>query len=217
MQECHDVNLTAMSVRCYNEDVTPHEQIESVPGIDSMEIVGGRLALIFVNTANWVDGTAVDDRLSDAESVIRWARRAGLTIPATSGFALGDVCVVDIRERVRVILDPNEASVNDAAEIRSMIDKIDTPENGDIGSDCRFVLSAVLFSAIEIISEGVRDRVRQCPGPRCGWMFLDTSPGKRRRWCSMNSCGNRAKVQRHYQQAKSGKSPSPHPLPPAKL
>lgn len=32
---------------------------------------------------------------------------------------------------------------------------------------------------------------------RCSWMFLDPSPSRRRRWCSMAACGNRAKAQRH--------------------
>ena len=40
-----------------------------------------------------------------------------------------------------------------------------------------------------------RERLRSCP--RCGWLFLDTSRGGKRRWCSMRVCGNREKVSRH--------------------
>ncbi|MGH2486180.1 MAG: CGNR zinc finger domain-containing protein [Ktedonobacterales bacterium] len=29
--------------------------------------------------------------------------------------------------------------------------------------------------------------MRECPGPRCGWLFLDTSKNGARRWCSMES------------------------------
>ncbi len=39
------------------------------------------------------------------------------------------------------------------------------------------------------------ERLRSCP--RCGWLFLDTSRGGQRRWCSMRVCGNREKVSRH--------------------
>ena len=39
------------------------------------------------------------------------------------------------------------------------------------------------------------EMVEECPGDDCGYLFRDTSHG-RRRWCSMRSCGNRAKVQR---------------------
>lgn len=40
-----------------------------------------------------------------------------------------------------------------------------------------------------------RERLRSCP--RCGWLFVDTSRGGKRRWCSMRTCGNREKVLRH--------------------
>jgi predicted RNA-binding Zn ribbon-like protein len=33
---------------------------------------------------------------------------------------------------------------------------------------------------------------------RCSWLFLDPSPSRRRRWCSMTTCGNRAKAARHH-------------------
>jgi predicted RNA-binding Zn ribbon-like protein len=39
------------------------------------------------------------------------------------------------------------------------------------------------------------ERVRACG--RCGWLFLDSSRGGRRRWCSMSTCGNREKASRH--------------------
>lgn len=38
-------------------------------------------------------------------------------------------------------------------------------------------------------------KVRTCAADTCGWMFLDTSGG-RRRWCSMADCGNNEKVRR---------------------
>jgi predicted RNA-binding Zn ribbon-like protein len=38
--------------------------------------------------------------------------------------------------------------------------------------------------------------VRQCPGRNCGWLFLDVSG--RRHWCSMATCGSRAKMRRLY-------------------
>jgi predicted RNA-binding Zn ribbon-like protein len=44
-----------------------------------------------------------------------------------------------------------------------------------------------------------RERLRSCP--RCGWLFLDTSRGGKRRWCNMRVCGNREKVSRHRELA----------------
>lgn len=41
-----------------------------------------------------------------------------------------------------------------------------------------------------------RRRIGMCG--RCSWLFLDPSPSRRRRWCSMATCGNRAKAARHH-------------------
>src|ERR1700735_2051557 len=38
---------------------------------------------------------------------------------------------------------------------------------------------------------------------RCGWLFIDDSKNASRRWCSMQSCGNRAKALRHYLRSKN--------------
>lgn len=37
-------------------------------------------------------------------------------------------------------------------------------------------------------------RLRQCAASDCPLLFVDTSRGGRRRWCSMQRCGNRHKV-----------------------
>ena len=44
---------------------------------------------------------------------------------------------------------------------------------------------------------GDTTRLRVCENPQCRWVFKDTSRTGRRKWCSMRSCGNRAKVARH--------------------
>jgi predicted RNA-binding Zn ribbon-like protein len=45
------------------------------------------------------------------------------------------------------------------------------------------------------------DRIRECG--RCGWLFLDSSRGGGRRWCSMSICGNREKAARHRQSGRA--------------
>ena len=45
--------------------------------------------------------------------------------------------------------------------------------------------------------------VRQCPGRGCGWLFVD--PSGRRRWCTMEVCGNRAKVRRHADRVRAAR------------
>lgn len=44
--------------------------------------------------------------------------------------------------------------------------------------------------------------IKSCASEKCILMFLDTSKAKKRRWCSMEICGNRAKAATYYQSAK---------------
>jgi len=46
-------------------------------------------------------------------------------------------------------------------------------------------------------------QVGMCANHPCGWLFIDRSHGRTRRWCDMSSCGNRTKVRRHYARSKS--------------
>lgn len=39
--------------------------------------------------------------------------------------------------------------------------------------------------------------LRGCDGPTCRMLYLDRSRGHRRRWCSMERCGNAAKAKQH--------------------
>lgn len=41
-----------------------------------------------------------------------------------------------------------------------------------------------------------RRPIRECPGRNCGWLFLDTSRGGRRHWCSERTCGTPSRVRK---------------------
>jgi len=62
-----------------------------------------------------------------------------------------------------------------------------------------YVLYPVLTSATDLLTSASRDSVRQCAGEGCGWLFLDRSNARKRRWCSMADCGNRNKARNYYQ------------------
>ena len=51
--------------------------------------------------------------------------------------------------------------------------------------------------------QGDTSRLRICENPQCKWVFKDTSRTGKRKWCSMRSCGNRAKVARHRARRKT--------------
>lgn len=68
--------------------------------------------------------------------------------------------------------------------------------------DLDWVLWPVAWSTGELMASPDLDRVRQCAGAGCAWLFIDTSKSGTRRWCDMTVCGNRAKARRFYTRAK---------------
>ncbi|MFJ5291623.1 CGNR zinc finger domain-containing protein [Streptomyces sp. NPDC088348] len=64
------------------------------------------------------------------------------------------------------------------------------------------LLAVVARDAVELLTDpGARALLRQCEGDTCRRLYLDTSRGRRRRWCSSEVCGNRERVARHRRRA----------------
>jgi predicted RNA-binding Zn ribbon-like protein len=83
-------------------------------------------------------------------------------------------------------------------------------EEGASVSHATELLAAIARSAIEIVGGPERDRLRICPGARCGRFFLASRP--RQTWCS-DRCGNRARVARHHARARGRRGPTGASVP----
>lgn len=57
-------------------------------------------------------------------------------------------------------------------------------------------LTHLFRDTVELLTGPADPLIRKCPGDICGWFFIDTSRNRSRRWCTMEFCGNRAKVRR---------------------
>ncbi len=68
----------------------------------------------------------------------------------------------------------------------------------DEGDELERMLWPVAWSAASLLTSEDAKLVRVCAGERCGWLFLDRSRNRSRRWCDMRACGNNAKAKRHY-------------------
>jgi predicted RNA-binding Zn ribbon-like protein len=74
----------------------------------------------------------------------------------------------------------------------------------------RRALGMVALDAAQMLGTAQqRGRIRICASETCSGRFFDRSPGGRRRWCSMRTCGNEAKVRRHRVKAKQNARPTP--------
>jgi predicted RNA-binding Zn ribbon-like protein len=71
------------------------------------------------------------------------------------------------------------------------------------------ILWPVVQSAVDLLTSGELDRVKECRGVEdCGWLFFDTSKNRSRQWCSMEGCGSRVKMRRLYDRQRKDLTPS---------
>lgn len=74
--------------------------------------------------------------------------------------------------------------------------------------ECGALLAAVARDAVELLTDPVaRAGLRRCEADNCRRLYLDTSRGRRRRWCSGEVCGNRERVARHRRRAAASAVP----------
>ena len=76
-----------------------------------------------------------------------------------------------------------------------------TPAGWELPERLDLPVLATAQAAAEFLLSDRRAAVRACPGRGCGWLFVD--PSGRRRWCSMATCGNRAKQRRHAEHVRA--------------
>lgn len=70
------------------------------------------------------------------------------------------------------------------------------------------LLLPIAKAIADLVSTADFKYVKHCEGPTCTLMFLDTTRGHIRRWCSMSVCGNRAKQALHRARLRESKDES---------
>ncbi|MEJ2864792.1 CGNR zinc finger domain-containing protein [Actinomycetospora flava] len=176
---------------------------------------GGRWCLDFVATLGRRHRTEPLERLPDAAAFGRWLDGAGLPVPATVDDD-GMARVRELREAlnrlVRAHMDGGQLGPTDLVIVNGSAAEADLGPRLDASgvshrdaneSTVAAVTSTVARDAIDLIATAPADRVRECEHPDCSLLFLDHTQGNRRRWCSMQRCGNQVKVA-DYRQRRRG-------------
>lgn len=71
-----------------------------------------------------------------------------------------------------------------------------TLEHRHHGDPVEGAIARLVESVARELIQGHPERLRVCQNEECRWVFADASRTGQRKWCSMSSCGNRAKVAR---------------------
>ena len=90
------------------------------------------------------------------------------------------------------------ATVNAAACAPPLVPAL-LPDGGTtvVTPSAAAALSSLARDAIDLFGGPFAHRIRVCAAENCGLLLVDTSRPGKRRWCSMELCGNRAKLRSH--------------------
>jgi predicted RNA-binding Zn ribbon-like protein len=210
-----------------NRETQQHDPTDSSARIAELELVGGRVCLDFVNTVDPRVGDKPQDYIGSFADLVRWAAHAQLLRPDQVS-ALPDAAArrpknaqavferaIALRETLyrifsaivaRQVPDSADLAALHTAYVESQAHASLVPASGGLvwrwpsGTDALDqMLWPIVRSAVELATLPDGRRLKECPGlGDCGWLFLDTSKSGRRRWCSMESCGSRAKMRTYY-------------------
>ncbi len=179
----------------------------------------GSLALDFVGTVGARASNAPVERLPDTRSLARWLRAAGLVThavriaPNRSDLEGARALREALARSAQALIDGAELGAADIAVVNAaaadlacgapLLDR-DGRERWTTAAPLRFALARIAADGIAIFSNR-RERLTRCELDGCGAFLLSRARGEARRWCSMETCGNRAKVAKFRARASSPK------------
>ena len=204
----------------------------SAPPAEQFAFNAGRLCLDFANTVRSRPSSDRLDLIGAYEDLLAWARQATILTPGeaaaltdaarhgsrAAGEALTQARI--LRESMYAVFSARAAGLPaPPADLRTLNRAIAKAmaHSGLTAAGARFewgwpdsaptldrVSWWVARSAAELLTSSDLTFVRECASYDCGWLFMDTTKNRSRRWCDMRVCGNRAKSRRHYERRRAG-------------
>jgi predicted RNA-binding Zn ribbon-like protein len=204
--------------------------METPAYIEGLRVVGGNLALDFVNT---LDGDPPSECLRGYGDLVAWSVRVGLLSadegerlaraaddrPADAEAAHGDALRLRgaLYSVFRAIAEDEDPPLRDLEDLRGYeCEALSRGRltRGDHGFDWEWteerdlarILWPVAHAATELLTSEDLGRLKLCAG--CYWLFLDASRNRSRRWCTMEVCGTDEKMRRYVAKRRRGRKGS---------
>ena len=189
-----------------------------------LPLLAGALCLDFANTTSGLGGSRCIEHLHRYEHLLLWSRHAGLISDRTEKalrraaartpaaaeqtLAAGKALRSSIFTVYGALCRHKAPSPSALAALSRMAGaaagqrKLVATKGGfawkwaSPPDDLAGILLPIVLSAADLLVALDRRRLKQCPGEHCGWLFLDQTKSRTRRWCEMRVCGSRAKIRR---------------------
>ena len=192
-----------------------------------LKLAGGQLCLGFINTVDEHASDHPQEYLTSYAEVVAWSKHtsaitedegqhllteaaqrqaeaaAALEAAITFREALYRIFLAVLTDKMPTntdlaVFNAERAQALAHSEIAATADGFTWRWNRN-EDDLGWLLWPVALSAADLLLSPDLKQIKECGGPGCGWLFLDTSKNHMRRWCTMEGCGNRAKARGHYQ------------------
>ncbi|AKT52450.1 CGNR zinc finger domain-containing protein [Arsenicicoccus sp. oral taxon 190] len=181
--------------------------------------ISGDRMLDLINTVEWrLGGPEREEDLTSYPVVLTWCREADL-LDAEQQTRLSHLAgrdprraaaelqgVIELREHAYAALfDADEAAAASiAAAYREAVAQAHLARSGSgwAWRDTTLTLETprhrIARGLVELLGRDDLDRLHQCEDALCGWVYLDTSPRRNRRWCVTSDCGDRNRSRAYY-------------------
>ena len=161
-------------------------------------------------------GPAPVERLRGLPQLVEWLDHEGLTPavpPAESDVADARALREAVRSVVLAALDDRPVTVEELAALAPWLAAATPPRPvlraGRLALEppptARAALAGLATRAVTFLAGPDRSHLGACADPVCRMAFLD--PTGRRRWCSPDTCGVRARVRNHRARARPDRTP----------
>lgn len=196
--------------------------------IDTLPLDGGWLCLDFINTVHDYTEEKPFDYLTSYVDFLDWSEKVGLLTPslrkelesyAHKNQEQAENTHAHLIEARKVLYELFFAIArnkipdgNAQADFNSLLPEtmshlhLKVTQPSDVQTqwqkhnNLKYPLYPIVKSAYDLLTSELLERVKECGS--CGWLFLDQSKNKSRKWCSMETCGSNVKAKRYYHRNK---------------
>lgn len=193
---------------------------------DRFAHLSGSAVLDVLNTIDWrLDPERAIEQLVDVEAVLVWCLEAGLLDPEEQAVLSteardhprrADAAARRFREAredaYAALMDHDTHAMERLAEQQQgayAAARLVPVEGRWVWRDRHLTLSTPIHRTVRAMVELMRsDRIvllHQCEDDVCGWVYLDTSPRRNRRWCAAADCGDRNRARAYYRRHKAAR------------
>jgi predicted RNA-binding Zn ribbon-like protein len=165
-------------------------------------MVNSDLVIDFVNTAGF--GPDRED-LPTPDALVQWLSSRGLE-PGSRATKADWEEARAVREALRDLLSAHNEVGVDVGRATAVLDVAARRSGLGVRFDddgaraepsapgARGAIGRILAEVSAAMADGTWERLKACRADDCRFAYLDTAKNRSRAWCSMQSCGNRAKV-----------------------